>query len=122
MSKRNFSFLVIGAVAALGLACEPTGADIDSEIAVVEADQAYLEVEMSKVQLFPPGMEGPRTTTELTCNEAILKVRIPLKDEMRNTVLPPCNGLLQEWEELRDQLNVLPRERVQAQLRERERE
>ena len=132
MTKREITLVAFGAVAAAlgavaallayGVFVSPsaevpevpevrTVAEIDPEIAVVEADQAYLEVEMSKVRLF--------RDTELTCYDAIQN-SLSLENFGKDAVLPPCNGLLQEWEELHDQLNVLHRERVQAQMRERE--
>ena len=124
MSKRDFSFLVIGAVAALGLAygvlhfpsaevpevveapevaevpSEPTVADIDAERMKLESDQAFLRSEMASMGLIL-GEEIDGTWSEF---------------------LLPCKALQDEYELLQRRLDQLPRERVQAQLRERERE
>ena len=58
MSKRNFSFLVIGVVAALGLACVPshTVAEIEEQIAALEADIEYLKTPLTAARMRQRGL------------------------------------------------------------------
>ena len=106
------TFLVIGVVVGLTLACgpspeapevpevpsEPTVADIDAERMKLESDQAFLRSEMASMGLIL-GEEIDGTWSEF---------------------LLPCKALQDEYELLQRRLDQLPRERVQAQLRERE--
>ena len=163
MSKRNFSFLVIGVVVALGLACgpspevpevpsEPTVADIDAERMKLESDMAYLLSEMASLGLilgrkidgtwYGYGACGNQYTPEARA-EALKNIQaVPvlakssLLSDMRDTEYEAidftrldtsgfpkgltCEALQDEYELLPRRLDQLPRERVQAQLRERE--
>jgi len=105
MSKRDFTFLVVGAVLAYGVfvflsaeapevPSEPTVAEIDSERMKLEADQAYL---MSEIDVHPG-----------------LSVYLPCYG------VPECRALQVEWQKLEAQRMALLQERVQAQMRERE--
>ena len=77
-----------------------TVADIDAERMKLESDQAFLRSEMASMGLIL-GEEIDGTWSEF---------------------LLPCKALQDEYELLQRRLDQLPRERVQAQLRERERE
>ena len=81
---------------------EPTVADIDSERMKLEADQAYLRSEMASMGLILEEMN-----TEYR--------HVPV-----GSLNPGCKALQDEYELLQRRLDQLPRERVQAQLRERE--
>jgi hypothetical protein len=74
MSKRDFTFLVVGAAAALGLACvpspeapevpsEPTVAEriaaTEEQIAAVEADIEYLKIEVNAARMRQTGLSVP---------------------------------------------------------------
>ena len=80
-----------------------TVADIDSERMKLEADQAYLRSEMASMGLILEEMN-----TEYR--------HVPV-----GSLNPGCKALQDEYELLQRRLDQLPRERVQAQLRERER-
>jgi hypothetical protein len=78
MSKKNFSFLVIGVVAALGLACvpspeapevpsEPTVAEIEEQMAELESHEAFLLSEMAKIGLVGEWAEDDPSTKWVAC-------------------------------------------------------
>ena len=116
---------------------EPTVAEIDSERMKLEADQAYLLSEMASLGLLPYSSVacGNQYTPE-TRAEALKDVRgRAYVDEEKIAEIQggryiyrhgrpylPCEALLEEYELRQRRLDQLPRERVQAQLRERERE
>ena len=182
--------LVIGAVAALGLvygvlhfpsaevAEVRTVAEIDPEIAVLEADQAYLLSEMMNMGVLPTsaraisgeifpgwqvcgnqvGMPSSSDTWDVASDNALRyqqacldalpafepgadrEERQKLRDECAEGVTevldndlagysntagsdyPPCKALLDEYDLTQQRLDELRQKRVQAQMRERERE
>jgi hypothetical protein len=118
MSKRDFSFLVIGAVLAYGVFVfevprhiaeyldEPTVAEIEETIAQIEWEQMYQRREMRQVLQF----SGPGSRLEKPCTPKF-------EPEWSS---PECKWRQYRYEEREYLLEALQLQLVKAQLRERE--
>ena len=118
MTKRETNFMIVGAVALLLLVFffwyRQTVASLDSQIAKLEADQAYLMSEMVELRDPDPGIPG-----RLICRP--LGNLSPLGITRPSASSQECRALQIEYAKLEAQLEVLHQKRVQAQMRERER-
>ena len=118
MSKRDFSFLVVGVVVGLGLAYGVFVSPSAEVAEVVEAPEAVEVVEAPEVPSEPTVADIDAERMKLEADQAYL--RSEMASSSQDEWPWQFNALQDEHELIVRRLNQLPRERVQAQMRERE--